>query len=282
MKSFDRNKLLEKWKKEEEQKGSGKGDSRYLNYYSLGFDQQMTIRFLPDDNDEGIELWQEYGLHGPNLKNKAIKAINCCYMSSGETCPVCSHSYDSNQEGNKTEGQRWRRKEYYVAQCVVIESPVEINASDDGNLVKLISLPFNVKDMLKEGINNGTIPDPTAHNFVIKKTKNAGGQAEYKKSFYNFNDDSFPEEIIEHIESGKSYLYDLSTVTPDPTTTVEVTEWFEKAMAMDNTTAHTTDSGATPDTAATPDNSSAATTPTSSAKTGSSDLASRLKNRTRQ
>jgi len=229
MKQVNVKKLREKLIKDEENKGKNKTDPRFLNYFDLDFNEKMTIRFLPDGGSSG-EYWLEYATHGPNLHNPSIEAISCASTSSGERCPACTYSYEFHNDGDRDEAQKWRRKDTSVAQCIVIKSDIEINESEDGNPVKLMYLPYSIKEEIKDSIINGTIDDPINHDFVIKKTKNQGGRASYEKSFFKPNSEDLPDVIVEALEEGVAVLYDLSEELPKAADADEVDAWLEDAI----------------------------------------------------
>jgi len=228
--------LKEKILKDEEEKKSkksGKGDKRFLNYFDLDFGEKVTIRLLPDGGDSG-DYWAEYEVHGGGLKLRGANNINCSYASSGEDCPVCQHSYSYFTDGNKDEAARWRSNNKFLAQCIVIDSPFEVNESEDGNPIKLINLPFKVYEILKEAVIEDQVGDIMDTDFIIKKTKNSGGQAAYDKSFFAKKEEPLGDEIFEAFESGELKLYNLFDETPTATTTADMDEWLDKTIALDN------------------------------------------------
>lgn len=221
---------MDKIKNKLEKEGNKKGgnDKRFLNYFDLESNKTMTIRLMPDGGDSE-ELWLEYSTHGGNLKNPMVDRITCANMND-EKCPACSYSYGLWQNDEKDEAKKWRNKTTYISQCIVIESPIEINQSDDGNMIKLIYLPFGIKEVIKEAIINGTIEDPTEVDFVIKKTKNSGGYSTYDKSFFKTKESDIPTEVLNSIGDGTSYLYDISDELPEIATAAEVKVWLDKTI----------------------------------------------------
>lgn len=228
------NALKDKFIKESKDGGkSGKGnDKRFLNYFDMKTGDKMTIRLLPDGNDSG-EYWYEYSTHGSKLKIRGLESISCAYTSSGEECPACQKFFDLYEDGDKEEAKRWGKKQTFLGQCLVVDSPVEVNESDDGNPVKLVYLPFGIIEIIKEAIIEGHIDDPLDYDFVIKKTENNGGYAEYSKSYFDRDKNPLPDEILEAFESGEYVLHDLSKEAPEPSTTEQVEEWLEKAEEKD-------------------------------------------------
>lgn len=218
----------------EKEKTSGK-DTRFLNYYDMKEGEKMTILFLPDANGE---LWAKFSKHGPNLKLPGVGSVNCAYKSSGEDCPACqkgfaflNESREQNDPKLKEEAKRWFSRDYTIVQCLVLDSPIEVSESPDGNQVKLMYIPFAVENIIKEAVTEGIVPEDELCTtpFVIKKTTNQGGWASYENSY--FSRKQITEEELEVFEEFTIEQYDFNEldVIPDPTTTEEVQEWLEKA-----------------------------------------------------
>lgn len=285
--------LREKFMKrdeEEKSKKSGKGDKRFLNYYDLDFGEKMTIRLLPDGGDSG-EYYLEYATHGPNLKTRGVTGIACSYTSSGEDCSVCAKSFDHHSDGDKDEAFKWRRKETFIGQCLVIDSPIEINETEDVNPVKLVYLPWGMVDVIKEAITEGQVENPMDVDFIIKKTKNKGNRAEYGKSYFANSVEPLDDDILDAFDNGEMNLYDLSEELPAATTSEEMEEWLEKTIKIvdknskrgnrsgsDNDSDDDSDNDSDNDSADDPDDDSDNDS-TTVKKTSASDLMNRLKNK---
>ncbi len=232
--ALTKNKLKSNIKQEMEEgeKGGNKkpDDSRLLPYFDLGERETMKILFLPDPNGE---LYVSYRKHGANIGHPGVKPINCCWTSSGQSCPICALSYENYKEGNEEEAKFWRSKETFLAQCVVIESDIEIPDNEDGNLVKLMYLPYKIKEKISEAMLGGEIEDPTETVFVLKKNKNSGGWNTYENSYWLHKDleDIVPAEFFEAADEGMIEPYDLTKELPEPTTTEQVQEWLEDAQS---------------------------------------------------
>jgi hypothetical protein len=212
------------------------GDKRFLNYYDMKVGEKLTVRFLPDP--ETGEYWAEYATHGPNLKLRGLDGISCAYTSSGEECPACTHSFDYYNDGDKTQAQRWRRKETYIGQVLVMdeEPMIEVNETEDGNPVKLLYIPWGVIEVMQEAIMEERIGEIIDHDFIIKKTEKKGGQANYDKSYFKETEDILPDEVLDAFDEGEFTLHDLSKELPAPSTTEDVDEWLEKAIELDEKT----------------------------------------------
>ena len=226
--------LREKFLKEQEEKKNKKGgnsDKRFLNYFDLEVGQKMTIRLLPDGGDSG-EYWLDYSTHGGKLKVRGVESIACAYTSSGEDCPACAKFFNLWENNDKDEAKRWSKKETSIAQCIVVDSPIEVNETEDGNPVKLIYLPFSVRDMIKEQIIEGQVEDPSDFDLILKKTENSGGYSQYDKSYFDMKTNPLSDEIITAFEEGTLKLFNLSEELPAPTTTEEVEEWMDKTLEI--------------------------------------------------
>lgn len=243
-----RDKLIADQEKKANKSKGGKKDSRILNYFDLDFGQEMTIRFLPatDDGDPYLD----YTIHSPGAKEAG--RIACSYVSSGEKCPACKRSWEAHESGDKETNNTWIKQNRTLAQCIVIDTPegFELTLPEEGeveNLVKLVYLPFGIKEAIDESIMNGTVTDIAGTNFVIKKTKNQGGRAAYGKSYFKINDDAeIPSKVMESLQNGDSSMYNIREEIPVPSTAVEVAEWMEKVdeeLAAVATTPTTNDGG---------------------------------------
>lgn len=216
-------------------KGGGrKEDNRFLNYYDLKENQKMEILLLPDPSGE---LIYSYETHGPNMRLPGAGSVRCSYESSDESCPACGIGWEAYQKGDKEESAKWMRKETIVAQCVVLNSPIEIPDNPDDNLVKLIYLPSKVRDMINNAITEEIIGNPTEHVLHLKKTKNDGGMNSYESSWFTQAVYEPDQDLIDAVEEDlvRPYSFDelLEDGTiPSPTSADEVQEWVEKVQKI--------------------------------------------------
>lgn len=244
--------LREKLIKRNDEKSRKGNDPRFLNYFDMNEGQEMHVLLLPDGGDSG-ELFMEYENHGGGIRG--VRTINCSYVSNGEDCVVCDRSWNLHSSGDKEGANQFRRREHAIAQCVVLKSPVEVPMAEDGNIVKLINLPFKVKETIVNSVVDEIIEDPTAHVLVIKKTKNAGGRASYDRSHFKpqpVGEDDIPTEVVTAIENGNLNPFNLADEIPDATTSADMVEWLndtdEKLAAREagSGTTRTRTSGGTP------------------------------------
>lgn len=224
--------LMEKTLQRATERGEGrrKENPKVLPYYKLDFDERMDIMFVPYEDGE---LFKHFKKHGPNMKNAAVGTIDCIYHSRGESCPACAKGFSYVVDGKGTpESRAWMAKDYYVAQCVVVDSPFDIEPLEDGNQVRIFYMPFAVMEKIRESYAEGIIEDPTEHVFVIKKSKSKGGDASYANSYFRPEPasdeifDAFADEVVE--------VHDLleEGIEPEEVTLEEVEEWVEKAEKL--------------------------------------------------
>lgn len=220
--------------------GNKKGDSRYLNYFDLKKDEKMVILLLPDVNGE---LWTEYRNHGPNLGVRGVGSMRCIHEATGETCPMCQQGFEAldlfketGDEEYKKLAKKWFARDYTIMSCLVLESPFEVSESPDHNEVKLFSVPYAIKNKIKQAVIEGEIDEDLLFQtpFVIKKTENTGGFASYEHSYFRrqlLNDDEteyFEDRVVEQFD-----YQNLDALPPIPTLE-EVSKWIEKAAAALN------------------------------------------------
>lgn len=223
---------VERVKEQElENKKGSKTDLRFLNYYDLDTnkDQSIVVRFLPI-NEFG-DVFETYTVHTSNIRG--ANTIRCCYESSGESCPVCTKSYEAYQNGDKEVHSRYNKSSKIVAQVVVVDSDIPVNQAEDGNMVKLMYVPHGIAKEVKKAVNNGLVTDITGTNFVIKRSMGSNKRANYDDSFFNPGLQlQVPEEFEKSFIDGISYIYDMSEIVPKPSTTEECQEWLDKVDSL--------------------------------------------------
>lgn len=221
----------------EKEKQGGK-DTRLLNYFDMKVGEKMTILFVPDTSGR---LWEKFSVHGPNLRTPGVEKIACAKKSNGEHCPACQKAFDYLEEGKKpgndyeeykTEAKRWFPKDSTIAQCLVLDSPMDVNESPDGNQVKLMYLPYAVENIIKEAVVEGIVDeeDICMTPFVIKKTENQGGHASYANSYFSRKTISDEELAVFDDFVVEQFNFDDLDIVPSASSTGEVKEWLEKTI----------------------------------------------------
>lgn len=202
--------------------GTQQKDLRKLNYYDLDFGQSMKILFLPDESGE---LYVTYRTHNVPF-NSGIRAstVVCPRKGHPRECPICMHSYETYQNGDRDTARLFRAKDHFLTQAVVLESPIDINETPD-NIVKLVNLTYAMKGKIEESVIEQIVDDPTEHAFVIKKTKNSGGYAAYDNSYFRPEPAEIPDVILEAQENGLIQPYSLLNEVPEPADLDELEKW---------------------------------------------------------
>lgn len=254
-------KSLVKQVKEAQASGQREKDTRFLNYFDLKDDEHMKVLLLPDENGD---LWTKFRKHGPNLsytdaKGKVhnVRGVGTigAYPNDSDS-PVMQKGFDllqlekdTGDKAYKDEAKKWFPKEYTVMSCVVIEAPMEINQSPDGNDVKLFNVPYKIQEYIMNQISEEVIPEDELFitPFIIKKTTNSGGWSTYENSY--FARKTLTDDEIQSLEEDfKIDLFDYSKldIVPAEPTIEELDAWLAKAEeAYDKVTSGSTRHGET-------------------------------------
>lgn len=232
--------LKDKIKKE----NAPKKDTRFLNYYDLKDGEKMTILFIPCA--ETGELYNKYKVHGPKLGIKGLKSIRCADEANQDDCPACQQAFallnEGREDGNDYETYKEEAKKFFpsdktVAQCVVLESPVDISESPDSNEVKLISLTYAMEEKIRESILEGLVDedDICLRPFVIKNNMQ-GKFNSYKNSY--FHPKQVTDEVLEAFDDEDLNVtpYDLTSddIIPAEVSSDEMQEWLDNAIKKYN------------------------------------------------
>lgn len=240
----DKLKIKKNLKEQIEKEGSGghEKDTRILNYFDMDFGQKMQVLIVPDPNGE---LWNTFKKHGPNMNVRGLPSIGCLNDgNNGGDCPICQKAYDNldleretGDKGYRDIAKKWFPRESRIMNVVVLDSPVTINESSDGNQVKLMYVPRAIEVMIKEHITEGVLTpeDLVSTPLIIKKTKrNDGGMADYGSSM--FARKTVEDDVLAVFDDFVIEPFDLFTVdiVPKEPTTEELSAWIEKAESKLN------------------------------------------------
>jgi hypothetical protein len=137
----------------------------------------------------------------------------------GDDCPICKLSQEYYKAKDDVNGKKYWKKKQYMAQVLVVEDPLEADATTGENhegKVRLISLGFQIYNIIKEAFKSDELEVAPfsyegGYDFIIKKSEQ-GQYASYAvgTKFMNKQRDLSDEEIGV-VEEG---LIDLSTVLP--------------------------------------------------------------------
>lgn len=231
-------------KKQIEKENSGnKQDMRILNYFDLKDNERMRVLFVPSEGDGS--LYYKWKMHGPRLGIRGLKPIRCMdEANNGQDCPMCQQAFsllnEGKEDGNdyetyKEEAKKWFPKDYTLSQCVVLDSPMEINEDDEGNIVKLFYMPWSVEEKIREGILEGVVEEENIcyQPFVIKNTK-SGKFNNYKNSY--FVPKLIDDDMLDALDDFVAKPFDLPSVdiVADVPTQEEAEKWLEDTIVAYN------------------------------------------------
>ena len=190
----------------EQKAGGGGGDQRWKSFFPFWKapkDSVSVVRFLPDlDEDNPMGFLVENMTH--ELVVNGRRETVACLKMYGEDCPICALSqkyYDENSpEHNEQLGKKYYRKKGYIGQVLIIETPVEHDASQ---LVKLVEFGPKIFKQMQSAFQSGDLENPPSdlkggYNFRIKKTQ-SGEYADYGTSSFSPKMTDVGDDVIEAI-----------------------------------------------------------------------------------
>lgn len=189
--------------------GNSNGDwKRYFQFWKAPIDSQTVIRFLPDLNEDNSFQFYVVKFHHELYVN-GKKEYHTCRSTWGEQCPICAASAKAYAEGDEVLGKSLYRKKSFISQIIVVESPIEHDAT---KLVKLIDYGPAIQKTIIADLQSGDLEEVPyefkgGHNFRINKTA-AGKNASYTTSKFAPRPTDLSDEVI---EQAKSEMIDLST-----------------------------------------------------------------------
>lgn len=162
--------------------------SEWYPFWKMDFDQEATVRFLPDADPNAAHFLVEKFMHkleitiGGQTQQRSIP----CLSMYGKACPVCKAAKKFYDEDDETNGSRFYKKRSYLGQVIVVDSPFDYE--DMETQPKLISLNPKIYGTIKAGIMSGDVEAlPTdydaGYNFRIRKTR-SGKWADYSTSAF--------------------------------------------------------------------------------------------------
>lgn len=194
--------------------------NNYYPFWNLDYGQSVTLRFLPDKNENNNPLGFIVEKHMHNLEvNGEWKKIPCLDQEGGKTCPICKQSRDYYNSGDKENGKKLWRKKQYIAQCLIIDDQMEYKDDEEIAVgkVKYLSMSFQLFQILKEAFESGDLEEtPYAYkggiDFRIKKSKQ-GQYANYTAGTgFVRKQSKLTDEQIKYVESE---IVDLATLLPE-------------------------------------------------------------------
>lgn len=189
--------------------GGGNGDwKRYFQFWKAPIDSQIVIRFLPDLNEDNSFQFYVVKYHHELFVN-GKKEYHNCRATWGEQCPICAASAKAYAENDEVLGKQLYRKKSFISQVIVVESPIEHDAS---KLVKLIEYGPAIQKTIISDLQSGDLEEVPyeykgGHNFRINKTQ-SGKNASYTTSKFAPRPTDLDDDVI---EAAKAEMIDLSS-----------------------------------------------------------------------
>jgi hypothetical protein len=190
----------------EQKAGGGGGDQRWKSFFPFWKapkDSVSVVRFLPDlDEDNPMGFLVENMTH--ELVVNGRRETVACLKMYGEDCPICALSqkyYDEKSpDHNEALGKKYYRKKGYIGQVLIIETPVEHDATQ---LVKLVEFGPKIFKQMQSAFQSGDLENPPSdlkggYNFRIKKTQ-SGEYADYGTSSFSPKMTDVSDDVIEAI-----------------------------------------------------------------------------------
>lgn len=190
----------------------------YYPFWNMKTGQRAVVRFLPDadeNNERGFLV--EKVFH--NLTINGQRKMVPCLSMYGDDCPICKLSQEYYKAKDEVNGKKYWKKKQYMAQVLVVEDPLEADATTGENhegKVRLLSLGYQIYNIIKEAFKSDELEVAPfsyegGYDFIIKKSEQ-GQYASYAvgTKFMNKQRD-LSEEEIGIVEEG---LIELSTVLP--------------------------------------------------------------------
>ena len=187
--------------------------SEWYPFWKMDFDQEATVRFLPDADPSAAHFLVEKFQHKLEITvagQTQQRSVPCLSMY-GKACPVCMAAKKFYDDGDETNGSRFYKKRSYLGQVIVVDSPFDYE--DMEAQPKLISLNPKIYGTIKAGIMSGDVEAlPTdydaGYNFRIRKTR-SGKWADYSTSAFAPRGSAVDKEFLDSIK-----LYNLKERLP--------------------------------------------------------------------
>lgn len=158
---------------------------KFYPFWKMELDQTALVRFLPDlDENNPMGFVVENLSHKLTVNGKE-RTVPCLKMY-GESCPCCELSRKYYDEKDEKMGLKFWRRQDFIAQLLVLNSPFEYPHTDEDNPVRLVMLGPKIFKLIQAAFASGDLEDnPTdfvnGYDFRITKSKQ-GQWADYTLS----------------------------------------------------------------------------------------------------
>lgn len=189
-------------KQEAKSDNSGYWD-KFYPFWKMEVDQQALVRFLPDQDDNNpMGFVVENLSHKLNI-NGRDRVVPCLKMY-GESCPCCELSRKYYDEKDEKMGLKFWRRQEFIGQVLVLNSPFDYPHTDEDNPVRLIMLGPKIFKLIQSAFASGDLEEnPTdfaaGYDFRILKTKQ-GQFADYTLSKFAPKQTPVPQNLLDRME----------------------------------------------------------------------------------
>lgn len=210
----------------------GGGQNNYFAFHKMQTGESATVRFLPDaDKSNPMGFLVEKRSH--KLKINGQDRTIPCLTTYGDECPICKVSAAYYKANDKVNGKKYWRKLQYIAQVLVVDSPIAPEAGQpaDAGQVKLMTINPQLYKVIKEAFESGDLENipyeyDVGTNFIIKKDQQ-GEYASYIMSKFAKRESALDDETIEFVTAA---LKELTTVLPRKPERAEIEAMLEAEM----------------------------------------------------
>jgi hypothetical protein len=228
--ALDMAQLRAAFKNKSEVQGEGSGNTgfwdKFFPFYKMNFDEVTSFRFLPDGNEDNPLGFIVENTYHELLINGKKKKFGCLKMHDGKTanCPLCTESKKHYDAGDTALGKSFWKKTDYVAQGVIINTPMEYPIKDDENPVRLVSLSKSLYEKIEHAIVSGDLDsmpfdEHDGYDFRIEKVKKSapGGKefGDYSNSSFARRSTPIPPDLATRIEKYDLSKYRFQRIEPE-------------------------------------------------------------------
>jgi len=189
-------------KQEAKSENSGYWD-KFYPFWKMEEGQQALVRFLPDQNEDNpMGFVVENLSHKLNI-NGRDRTVPCLKMFN-ESCPCCELSRKYYDEKDDKMGLKFWRRQEFIGQILVLNSPFEYPHTDEDNPVRLIMLGPKIFKLIQAAFSSGDLEEnPTdfaaGYDFRIIKSKQ-GQYADYTLSKFAPKQTAVPQNLLDRME----------------------------------------------------------------------------------
>lgn len=224
--------LRSAFKKDTNANTGGSNLGNYYPFHKMQTGESSTVRFLPDANPANpLGFLVEKRTHTLTLNGQ--KRNVPCRTMYGEDCPICKVSSAYYKANDAVNGKKYWRKLQYIAQALVLDSPIPVKDGEESatGTVKLLTINPQLYKVIKEAFESGDLENipfdyELGTNFIIKKDQQ-GEYASYILSKFAKRETALSDDEIDLV---KGQLKDLATVLPKCPDLAEVEAMLEADM----------------------------------------------------